>query len=186
MASHIYKIQKDQKFEYKINIDESRQNVRYMFGDIIFFPTWDKLTISPDKNKIDDKTVKDIGDYASKICETLPHTPIDALGHNFICELQPGQSFAIGNEFNSLTYNDMYKKVNLTPTSNSLLTHSLSIEGRKNVILNVSYTTSDKKTLSLNYHYQINNNSDLAIEVTKKYFINYEHSLKLLSNLIEG
>ena len=157
-------------------------NIRAKIRDLFFVPTAEKLIINPSKEEEELFQIADTA--ASALYETLPYTPITAIGHNFSYELEESETFSLTIGFSASNCEEMYKDI-AKPGNNSLVQHSLFLSKDSYVVLNLSFKIiDDKKIISMNYHYQVNNDNNRIKHALGKFNQNYQHSKIITSQLI--
>lgn len=146
-------------------------------------PSSDKLIIIPAEEKEDLFKLADTA--VLELYKTLPFTPIEAVGYNFVYELDAGESFALAMDFSGARNNEVYKKIGVSAGSVSLLQHALIPDEDKAVVLNMSYKIADdKKLLVMNYHYQVQNDSNKVDQSLGNFLKAYRHSKSVSSKMI--
>jgi hypothetical protein len=126
-----------------------------------------------------DKSIDDL--YA-----TLPYTPIEAVGYNFLYELEESENFVMDVDFEASHYDKIFKTIKASAGTESVIQHSLSLNDDAYVILNLQHKISSKKKfLTINYHYQTNNDKERIKNSLAKFYSNYKHSKLISSKLIK-
>lgn len=157
--------------------------VRAKIKNIYFIPSSDKLIMIPAEEKEDLFKLADTA--VLELYKTLPYTPIEAIGYNFVYELDAGESFALAMDFSGVRYEEVYEKIGASAGAVSLLQHALIPEEDKAAILNMSYKIADdKKLLVMNYHYQVQNDSDKINHALGAFLKSYRHSKSVSSKMI--
>jgi len=143
-----------------------------------------RLYIEPAKS--DEVVLREIGCIASDIFDNLKHTPVQAVGNNFVFELEDGDEFAVKSDLSDARSVKVYEKMGFKPLSESSLRHSL--ENRAdNQKLNISYEVlGGKRFLNLNYHYEVAEDEDKIRDALGRYFEDYENAVRLKKTLITG
>jgi hypothetical protein len=158
-------------------------NIRAKIRDLFFIPTAEKLIINPSKEKEELFQLADTA--ASALYETLPYTPITAIGHNFSYELEESETFSLSIDFSVSNCEELYKNIDVKTGNNSLVQHSLFLSKDSYVVLNLSFKIiDDKKIISMNYHYLVNNDNNRIKHALGKFNQNYQHSKIITSQLI--
>jgi len=158
-------------------------HVRAKIKDLIFLPASDKLIISPAEEKED---IFKLADTAmSDLYETLPYTPIEAIGYNFAYELVAGESFSLAVDFSGARNNEVYRNIGASAGQVSMLQHALVLDDDTAAVLNMTYKNEDdKKLLVLNYHYQAQNSGDKIKHALGNFLKTYRHAVMASSKMI--
>lgn len=151
---------------------------RFTFSDLSYTPTPDTLTFyfSPEHPA---KTIE----VARTILETLPHTPIVALGINFSFSVDPGS----GELKNSTAWSAAICDLLTDDDSAKIVTQSWQL-GLKtlNHLMNVIYQSSaEAATISVNHHYETEGTADRAAQILRQENL-YTTLLNLTQSFVEG
>ena len=183
IASEIMKIPAGTPIPMELGLGPSI-SVKAKIADLIFIPSSERLLISPSKE--DEEMFKGTDEAVEKIYSLLPYTPIEAVGYNFLYELEENEDFLVGINFQASHYNEMYKDIGASAGSESAIQHSLALFDDAYVILNLLLKISGKKKLlSFNYHYQVNDNKEKIKQSLNKFYKNYKHSQTVTQKLIK-
>lgn len=158
-------------------------NIRAKIEELFFITTAEKLLINPSKEE--DELFKLADTAASDLYKTLPHTPIEAIGHNFSYTLEEDEAFPIDLDSQFSNCKDSYKNIDAMIGPTSSIKQALLLKDDAHVILYITYTiTKEKSILSMNYHYKVDNDCDKIKHALSKFFINYQHSKLTNTKLI--
>ncbi|MCK5506162.1 MAG: hypothetical protein KAJ10_13440, partial [Thermodesulfovibrionia bacterium] len=158
-------------------------SVRAKIADLFFVPASDRLIINPSR---EEEALFKLTDQAiENLFEVLPHTPIEAIGYNFLYSLDDDEDFAIDVKFEASNYDALFKKFNASAGQESVVQHSLVILDDSYVVLNLQMKIlGKKKLLVFNYHYQAKNDKARIKQAINKFYKNHRHSQDSLSSLI--
>jgi hypothetical protein len=103
------------------------------------------------------RSTVDEGDFvilpalAEAISGRLPHTPVAAVGFNFVFEAEPGSHLAVDRFLNEEEQNQFYAGLRLTTRIGRQVTHSFALP---ECTLNLTYEYRAEATkLMFNFHY---------------------------------
>jgi len=160
-------------------------NLRTKIKDIYFMPTSEQLIINPSLEE--SALFKLAEEAAATLYETLPHTPVRAVGYNFSYELERKEDFLLDVGFTPSKYKDLFKSINAKPGDALIVQFPLALEEDKDAVLNLTLkVTGVNKALSMNYHYQVDGDPEKTKRALNKFHKNYLHSKALQSSLIKG
>lgn len=153
--------------------------IQFKIKDILIEPVKGRLLITPIKRN------KKIFTFISKlsygIVDKLPHTPIEAVGHNFTYKLENKQHFLLDQFIAHSKQNKFYTECSLPNFIRSQIKHSFSYPDYR---LNISYDNEkDINTISFNYHYDVSI-TEKTLKAIKELPDNYVRSKELMSKLI--
>ena len=143
IASEILKLPQGTSIPMELAVGPA-MSVRAKIADLYFIPSSDKLIINPSK---EDEELFKLADTAiNTLYNTLPYTPIEAIGYNFLYELEENEDFAVDINFEASRYNELYKTINASAGHESTIQHSLSLNNDAYVVLNLLLKKSGKRT----------------------------------------
>ncbi|KJU86848.1 hypothetical protein MBAV_000962 [Candidatus Magnetobacterium bavaricum] len=159
--------------------------LRAKIADLFFIPTNERLILNPSKE--DDEVFKLADSAVNKLYNTLPYTPIEAIGYNFTYELDEREDFSVDIKFELPCLNDFYKDIEASAVLESEVHHALKLSNDAYVIFNITLRiVSDKKIVAINYHYQTDNDRGRIEHALDKFYINYKHSQLAISRLTKN
>jgi len=157
---------------------------RIKIKDLYFIPNNDRLIINP--SVLDNKLFELVNQSSLELYNKLPYTPITAIGHNFVYELDDDENFYPQIDFSVAKNRELYKTFHASPGSQSILRHSLLLEQDKFVILNLAFKQENgRKILDMNYHYQVDEDPNKIRHSLSRFFDNFNNSEFTKSQLIK-
>lgn len=138
-----------------------------------------KLSFSPLREG--DSHLDDIEELGKKVADFLPHTPVSAIGINFL--------FEEGEDDKSLTWSsrDAEEKLKSIGIINEEMhRYSFSLE-ECTLNLTIQRLADGRQTYDFNFHHQVQTLADIKEIFTKKHIIEYKkESEEYLPNLVEN
>lgn len=100
------------------------------------------------------ETYDRIGELGRAIVEELPHTPLQAVGHNIVYSLEENESFRNINGMDIDRAQELYQDIAGALAVNTMqLKHAIEYDDR---VLNLTFRVSRKEvSIDFNYHYAI-------------------------------
>lgn len=130
-----------------------------------------------------EETYEVIANIARAIVETLPHTPISAVGHNMAFELENAESIRSECSDDLDELQDFYKNAAAGTAVNKM--RAQHVIEYSDHILNVSYVISRiQRVIEFNYNYAIASPQDLSNSISK-YKENMLQSKSLAVKLVD-
>jgi len=161
------------------------QRMRVNLHKLAIIPAREILIIEPCKS--DDDIFHTIEAVGKSILNKLPHTPIRAIGHNFVFTLDTEESFSVeySDQNNTLSENVSEALDCKVTDSTSQVKSTFELENT-NYQLNVTIEPSPEgKKLSVNFHHPITNKSkDNITEIIESFADNFELSKKILNTMV--
>lgn len=183
IASEILRLPKGTSVDMELGIGPAL-SVRAKIADLYFIPSNERLIVNPSKE--DEKLFQLVDKSIDDIYRTLSYTPIEAIGYNFLYELEENENFVMDVDFEASHYDKIFATIKASAGTESVIQHSLSLSEDAHVILNLQHKISAKrKFLTINYHYQTNNDKERIKNSLAKFYLNYKHSKLIFSKLIK-
>ena len=153
---------------------------RYTINDVVIEIGSDKLIVILEKETRD--KLHFISKISSLIFSNLPHTPIIAVGHNFIYDLKKEEINTIDNLFDNDIYESMLKKINSENPIEQQVQFAFAYQDNR---LNISFQNrTDSKIISFNYHYPVDT-SEKTKNAISEFMSNNDDSKIKFSKLLE-
>ncbi|OGJ90701.1 MAG: hypothetical protein A2487_15300 [Candidatus Raymondbacteria bacterium RifOxyC12_full_50_8] len=153
---------------------------RFIFNEFICEPRKGSLIFTPKKEG--DAIFSFISQLALGIYDKLPHTPILAVGHNFVFHLEDKEHFALENELGGQKRN-IYKGIVDQEVDFMQIKHTFSFPTNQ---LNLIYDLkASNKSLAMNYHYAVSK-KDTVTSAINELKNNYLASIGKCKKLILG
>lgn len=158
-------------------------------GDIFVKPSQEALVIEAKLETVD--IFQRISDVSQEICEQLPHTPINGVGHNYAFELTSEEDFNLSYQDLENTFIQGLPKA-LGATLNSSMTASkINYTLRFNnkpYKLNLSFETEEnkKRTIRFNFHHDLYSiDSEEFRNCLKSFSENYTTAQELKKEMVK-
>jgi len=182
LKSEILQLPSEMPMEVDLAIGPTSQ-YRATVNNLSISPASDKFIIIPLRQE---KEVFQSADgIINRLYETLPYTPIVAIGYNFLFELNNGEKLIANPEGNVKALESLYSSLRATVIPSSVLQQSVMIEEFMYMTLNLSFIKDkDKSIISMNYHYQADGKPEVIKESLNKFHVFYEYSLSLIDKFL--
>ncbi|MFC1462776.1 hypothetical protein ACFLQU_04140 [Verrucomicrobiota bacterium] len=149
------------KFEAQL-LSGPAPSFQFVIHGVTVAPWNGKLILSP----VDDQ--EGILDYVQKlglaIFKRLPHTPIAAVGHNFVYELEGDEGFAVERFMDNAGRDEFYSSLDLGMSCEKKQ-HTFAYDDH---LLNVIYDTSEEQPyLQINCHYAVSDSRKIENAISQ-------------------
>lgn len=155
---------------------------RFTIDNLTFVPEPERLTIVPQApdNAPEADGLNSAERAAQQILTTLPHTPLQAFGHNFeFVEGQPGEDvLEVFNLNEELEEKASFQYTSLSKT----IVLSLQIEGCGCVLNFTRIFSNGSVTFKFNFHYEVSNSSDAIPQMYDSFARDYGIAVNLLNS----
>ncbi len=128
-------------------------SVRFTINDVQIDPSNGRLVLSC---AVDDQAKFEfLPRLATAISERLPHTPVAAVGFNFVFEAAQGEPLAVDRFLDERGQDEFYANLGLTSRVGRQVTHSFALPQST---LNLTYEYKpERTTLMFNFHNNVTN-----------------------------
>jgi hypothetical protein len=126
-------------------------SVRFKINDIRIDPSNGRLTLSSAANN--EERLRFLPQLAHAISERLPHTPVIAVGFNFVFRVEANRRLAIDRFLDERGQGQLYADLGLATRTGRQVTHSFALTQGT---LNITYEyKADETTMNFNFHHAV-------------------------------
>jgi hypothetical protein len=126
-------------------------SVRFKVNDIQIDPSNGRLILSPASNN--EERLRFLPNLALAISERLPHTPVIAVGFNFVFRVEADRRLAIDRFLDERRQAQLYADLGLPTRTGRQVTHSFALAPGT---LNITYEYKpDETTMNFNFHHNV-------------------------------
>jgi hypothetical protein len=155
-------------------------SVRFKINDIQIDPSNGRLTLSPATN--DEERLRFLPRLAHAISERLPHTPVIAMGFNFVFRVEANRRLAIDKFLDERGQGELYAGLGLATRTGRQVTHSFALTQG---MLNITYEyRPDETKVNFNFHHAVTGGQQVR-DVLPSFAERLEESRRL-ANVIDA
>ena len=154
-------------------------SVRFTINDVQIDPSNGRLVLASPKE--DQRTFESLPRLAMSICDRLPHTPIAAVGLNFVFQTSGETALAVDRFLDQRAQDQFYANLSLSARLGRQITHTFALPEST---LNLTYEYKPEgTTLRFNFHKEVTSIQQLGEALGR--FANQLAEARRLSDAID-